>query len=114
LTNTIPISRGFARTNQRLIAIPSDNYLFPGLTVREWARLSASPLNNRFESMANRNCGSLSGGEGKRLAILALKDDAFWVLDEPFNGLDSADDLLIHISHSMAARKGAFVLAPLT
>ncbi len=114
LTNTIPIAKGHARIAPRLIAIPSDNYLFHGLTVRESARLSASPLDNRFESMANRKCGSLSGGEGKRLAMLALKDDAFWVMDEPFNGLDSADELLTRIDSHLAAGNGAFVLTPLT
>jgi ABC-type multidrug transport system ATPase subunit len=113
LTKTIQVSKGFARTSHRLIAIPSDDYLFPGLTVREWARLSASPLTDRFKSALNRKCGSLSGGEGKRLAMLALKADAFWVMDEPFNGLDSADELLTRIDSHLAAGNGAFVLTPL-
>jgi ABC-type multidrug transport system ATPase subunit len=113
LTKTIQVSKGLARTSQRLIAIPSDNYLFPGLTVGDWAKLSASPLTDRFKTMLNRKCGSLSGGEGKRLAMLALKTDGFWVMDEPFNGLDLADELLAGIVHHSAAGNGAFALIPI-
>jgi ABC-type transport system involved in cytochrome c biogenesis ATPase subunit len=63
--------------------------------------------------MLNRRCGSLSGGEGKRLAMLALKADGFWVMDEPSNGLDSADELLVQINNHLASGGSVLALAPL-
>lgn len=80
------------RFRRGMRALPSLNGLFASLHAKDALRVAGvSPCPPEFLALANRSCGSLSGGEARRIALASLGSSGeLHVYDEPFAGLDRA------------------------
>lgn len=86
--------------------LPTDPYFFPKLTGREYLILHANARRQKITNLDQQNIFDLpldeyaahySTGMQKKLALLAilLSPNQYYILDEPFNGVDVQSNLLI-------------------
>jgi ABC-2 type transport system ATP-binding protein len=86
--------------------LPTDPYFFPKLTGREYLLLHANARSQKIDQLDQKNIFELpldeyavhySTGMQKKLALLAilLSPNQYYILDEPFNGVDIQSNLLI-------------------
>lgn len=86
--------------------LPTDPYFFPKLTGREYLILHANARRQKITNLDQQNIFDLpldeyaahySTGMQKKLALLAilLSPNQYYILDEPFNGVDIQSNLLI-------------------
>ena len=86
--------------------LPTEPYFFPKITAKEYIRLLANARErkikdierqNIFDLPLNQYASTFSTGMKKKLAILAilLQGNQYFVLDEPFNGVDIQSNLVI-------------------
>jgi ABC-2 type transport system ATP-binding protein len=84
----------------------TEPYFFPKITGMEYIQLLCSARNIRIDHMDKRNIFELplnqyaatySTGMKKKLALTAilLQDNHYYILDEPFNGVDIQSNILI-------------------
>lgn len=84
----------------------TDPYFFSKITGKEYIRLLCTARGktignieekNIFELPLNRYASTYSTGMKKKLALLAilLQDNDYFILDEPFNGVDIQSNLII-------------------
>jgi branched-chain amino acid transport system ATP-binding protein len=129
LSGVIPISQGqvlmrgmdavrlptWKRVQLGLRFIPARNKLFPSLSVADFLALSrqSMPQMDRFLS-PDRLIGELSGGERQQLALTDLfVPGTLAILDEPFEGLDSASVSATgkRLSHFVNSLSGTLLIA---
>ena len=86
--------------------LPSEPYFFPKLTAKEYLQLMCNARNKKLADIENKNIFDLplnryasaySTGMQKKLAITAtlLQENSYFVLDEPFNGIDIQSNLIL-------------------
>ncbi len=88
--------------------LPADLFFFSRITAKEYLAfmLSGRQINikhidiekaNIFKLPLNEYCSSYSTGMKKQLAFMAimLQENAYYILDEPFNGLDLRSNLIL-------------------
>jgi ABC-2 type transport system ATP-binding protein len=93
--------------------LPTEPYFFSKITAREYIQLLGNARKkkidhiedkNIFELPLNQYASTLSTGMKKKLALLAilLQGNKYFILDEPFNGVDIQSNLLlIEIIHRL-------------
>jgi ABC-2 type transport system ATP-binding protein len=86
--------------------LPTEPYFFSKITGREYIRLLVNARNKKIEKIDDKNifdlplnqyASTLSTGMKKKLAITAilLQENKYFVLDEPFNGVDIQSNLMM-------------------
>lgn len=86
--------------------LPTDPYFFSKITGREYIRLLTQARDIRVKDVDEKNIFKLpldqyataySTGMKKKLALTAilLQENKFFILDEPFNGVDIASNILL-------------------
>jgi ABC-2 type transport system ATP-binding protein len=103
--------------------LPPEPYFFSKMTAKEYIRLLANARKrkiddidskNIFDLPLNRYVSEYSTGMKKKLAILAilLQDNAYFILDEPFNGIDIQGNLIItEIIHKLKTLNKTVILS---
>jgi ABC-2 type transport system ATP-binding protein len=86
--------------------LPSEPYFFSKMTGKEYIRLLANARKRKIDDIENKNIFDLplnryvsefSTGMKKKLAVTAilLQNNTYFILDEPFNGIDLQGNLII-------------------
>jgi ABC-2 type transport system ATP-binding protein len=103
--------------------LQTESYFFPKMTGREYIQLLCNARKVAAGDIAERNIFDLpldqyadtySTGMKKKLALTAvlLQNNQFFILDEPFNGVDIQSNLLItEIIHRLKAAQKTVVIA---
>lgn len=103
----------WARIRKGLRVLPSDNHSFPGLRVSEVLSLSGENNSSTDLGYEEQRCSSLSGGELKKVSILATISSTqaakIILLDEPFSALDGEVSKSI-ASHLVNNTSGTFLI----
>jgi ABC-2 type transport system ATP-binding protein len=106
LSNTQPLKN-------QLGYLPTEPYYFSKITGKEYIKLLANAREKNIEKIDEKNifalplnqyASTLSTGMKKKLAITAilLQENKYFVLDEPFNGVDIQSNLImIEIIHKL-------------
>ncbi|MEN9445042.1 MAG: hypothetical protein RIS47_1933, partial [Bacteroidota bacterium] len=100
------IQSGLSPLKNHLGLLLTDPYLFPKITGGEYLRLLCNARGvsvdnfqekNIFELPLNEYAANYSTGMKKKLAITAilLQQNTYFILDEPFNGVDIQSNLII-------------------
>jgi ABC-2 type transport system ATP-binding protein len=103
--------------------LPTEPYFFSKITAREYIQLLANARKikieniddkNIFDLPLNRYASTFSTGMKKKLAILAilLQGNQYFILDEPFNGVDIQSNLIItEIIHRLKALNKTIIIS---
>lgn len=86
--------------------LPTELFFFKLMTGKEYVQFVCQARNRKIEDMASRNIFELplndyistySTGMKKKLALFAvlLQDAPYYILDEPFNGIDFQSSMLV-------------------
>jgi len=86
--------------------LSSEPYFLPKLTAKEYLQLMCNARNKKLEDIEDKNifdlplhryAATFSTGMQKKLAITAilLQENSYFVLDEPFNGIDIQSNLIL-------------------
>lgn len=86
--------------------LDTDPYFFSKITGREYVRLLCTARRKKIEDLDEKNVFDLpldqyastySTGMKKKLALTAilLQDNAYFILDEPFNGVDIQSNIIL-------------------
>jgi len=86
--------------------LPTEPYFFPKITAKEYVQLLANARGkkvkdiehqNIFDLPLNQYASTFSSGMKKKLALFAilLQGNQYFILDEPFNGVDIQSNLII-------------------
>jgi len=86
--------------------LPTEPYFFPRITAQEYIQLLTNARGkkikdierqNIFDLPLNQYASTFSTGMKKKLALLAvlLQGNDYYILDEPFNGVDIQSNLII-------------------
>ncbi|WP_428225406.1 ATP-binding cassette domain-containing protein [Flavobacterium sp.] len=86
--------------------LPTEMYFFEKITGREYIQLLSNARNRIIQSIEDKNIFNLpldqyvsdySTGMKKKLALTAilLQENQYYILDEPFNGVDIQSNLII-------------------
>jgi ABC-2 type transport system ATP-binding protein len=96
--------------------LETDNYFYPNITGNEYLRLfpdsnkkfSVDTFNALFKVPLDEIIETYSNGMRKKLAMMAIlkQEKDFYILDEPFNGLDMESCKLVEIVINMLREKG--------
>ncbi len=99
--------------------LETDNYFYPNITGNEYLRLfpdsnrkfSIDTFNALFKVPLDEIIETYSNGMRKKLAMMAIlkQEKDFYILDEPFNGLDMESCKLVEIVINMLREKGKTV-----
>lgn len=99
--------------------LETDNYFYPNITGNEYLRLftdsnkkfSVDSFNALFRVPLDEIIETYSNGMRKKLAMMAIlkQEKDFYILDEPFNGLDMESCKLVEIVINMLREKGKTV-----
>jgi ABC-2 type transport system ATP-binding protein len=103
--------------------LPSEPYFFSKMTAKEYIRLLANARKRKIDDIENKNIFDLplnryvsefSTGMKKKLAIMAilLQNNTYFILDEPFNGIDLQGNLIIsEIIHKLKRLNKTVILS---
>jgi ABC-2 type transport system ATP-binding protein len=103
--------------------LPAEPYFFPKITAKEYIQLLANARKikieniddkNIFDLPLNRYASTFSTGMKKKLATLAilLQGNQYFILDEPFNGVDIQSNLIItEIIHRLKALNKTIIIS---
>lgn len=109
------IQSDFEPIKNHLGFLTTEPYFFPRMTGREYLRFLCQARNKSTENLDERNVFDLpldvyaqnySTGMKKKLALtgVLLQENSFYILDEPFNGVDLASNWMItEIIHELKA-----------
>jgi len=86
--------------------LPAEPYFFPMITAKEYIQLLANARGKKVKDMERQNifdlplnqyASTFSSGMKKKLALWAilLQGNQYFILDEPFNGVDIQSNLII-------------------
>lgn len=99
--------------------LETDNYFYPNITGNEYLALfpdsnkkfSVDTFNALFKVPLDEIIETYSNGMRKKLAMMAIlkQEKDFYILDEPFNGLDMESCKLVEIVINMLREKGKTV-----
>lgn len=100
------ISSSLSPLKNHLGLLPSDPYFIPKITGEEHIYLLTNARGKKIEQINKRNIFDLplkeyastySTGMKKKLALLAtlLQDNRYYILDEPYNGIDLHSSILL-------------------
>jgi ABC-2 type transport system ATP-binding protein len=103
--------------------LPTEPYFFSKITGKEYIQLLSNAREKKIERIEEKNIFDLplnqyastySTGMKKKLAITAilLQDNACFILDEPFNGVDIQSNLIITgIIHKLRAIRKTVIIS---
>jgi ABC-2 type transport system ATP-binding protein len=103
--------------------LPPESYFFPKMTAKEYIILLANARKRKIDNIENKNIFDLplnryvsefSTGMKKKLAIMAilLQGNTYFILDEPFNGVDIQGNLIItEIIHKLKTLNKTVILS---
>ena len=105
-TGTGSISSGYPILKNRLGFLPTNPYFMPKITGNEYLQLLCNARNvkmtnfqakNIFELPLDQYAETYSTGMKKKLAFtgILLQNNDFFILDEPFNGVDIQSNMII-------------------
>lgn len=109
------IQSDFEPIKNHLGFLTTEPYFFPRMTGREYLRFLCQARSKSTENLDERNVFDLpldeyaqnySTGMKKKLALtgVLLQENSFYILDEPFNGVDLASNWMItEIIHELKA-----------
>ncbi len=99
--------------------LETENYFYPNITGNEYLRLfpgsnkkfSVDSFNALFRVPLDEIIETYSNGMRKKLAMMAIlkQEKDFYILDEPFNGLDMESCKLVEMVINMLKEKGKTV-----
>ncbi|MCL1932824.1 MAG: ABC transporter ATP-binding protein [Candidatus Azobacteroides sp.] len=86
--------------------LPTEPYFFPKITAEEYIRLLTNARGKKIKNIESQNifdlplnqyASTFSSGMKKKLALSAilLQGNQYFILDEPFNGVDIQSNLII-------------------
>lgn len=105
-TGTGSISSDYPVLKNYLGFLPTNPYFLPKITGREYLQLLCNARNVKLQNLSEKNIFDLpleqyaetySTGMKKKLALtgILLQQNDFFILDEPFNGVDIQSNMLI-------------------
>jgi ABC-2 type transport system ATP-binding protein len=117
------ITSGMTPLKNHLGFLPPEPYFFSKMTATEYVRLIANARKRKIDALENKNIFDLplnryvsefSTGMKKKLAIMAilLQGNTYFILDEPFNGVDMQGNLIIaEIIHKLKTLNKTVILS---